>query len=297
MAEQDFFGNTIEKDVLLRDKFIEPPFTILDARGGAWQRRKQLWKAKGLRSEVGRNPEAIGMQTSKEKEVWEEQYGRKLMTDTSIFDPALCELMYRWFCPERGVILDPFAGGSVRGIIAGYLGYKYYGIDIRAEQIASNNEQANEILNSSSVTPTWYIGDSFYLLPELRGTGKKFDMLMSCPPYADLEKYSDLPGDISNMPYEEFLYYYRTIIAYSCEMLNKNAYAVWVVSDVRDSEGYYRNFISHTKEAFIDAGCALYNDAVLIQPLGTAMLRANRIFGTHKKLVKVHETVLVFKKL
>ena len=41
---------------------------------------------------------------------------------TSIFDPVLCELAYRWFCPPGGVVLDPFAGGSVRGIVASKLG-------------------------------------------------------------------------------------------------------------------------------------------------------------------------------
>ena len=37
---------------------------------------------------------------------------------TSIFDPVLCELAYRWFCPPGGTVLDPFAGGSVRGIVS-----------------------------------------------------------------------------------------------------------------------------------------------------------------------------------
>ena len=32
---------------------------------------------------------------------------------TSIFDPVLCEIAYRWFCPQGGTVLDPFAGGSV----------------------------------------------------------------------------------------------------------------------------------------------------------------------------------------
>jgi hypothetical protein len=39
-------------------------------------------------------------------------------TCTSIFDPVLCEIAYRWFCPSGGTVLDPFAGGSVRGIVA-----------------------------------------------------------------------------------------------------------------------------------------------------------------------------------
>src|SRR6185295_8430413 len=29
-------------------------------------------------------------------------------TGTSIFDPVLCELAYKWFCPPGGSILDPF---------------------------------------------------------------------------------------------------------------------------------------------------------------------------------------------
>ncbi|HXF87125.1 MAG TPA: hypothetical protein VNK48_02075 [Xanthobacteraceae bacterium] len=41
---------------------------------------------------------------------------------TSIFDPVLCEIAYRWFCPPGGSVLDPFAGGSVRGIVASRLG-------------------------------------------------------------------------------------------------------------------------------------------------------------------------------
>ena len=42
---------------------------------------------------------------------------------TSIFDPVLCELTYRWWCPKDGVVLDPFAGGSVRGVVAAWLGH------------------------------------------------------------------------------------------------------------------------------------------------------------------------------
>ena len=48
-------------------------------------------------------------------------------TGTSIFDPVLCEIAYRWFSPVGGLILDPFAGGSVRGIVASKLGRQYIG--------------------------------------------------------------------------------------------------------------------------------------------------------------------------
>lgn len=62
-------------------------------------------------------------------------------TGTSIFDPVLCELAYLWFSPVGGVVLDPFAGGSVRGIVCAALGRRYVGIDLRQEQIEANRSQ------------------------------------------------------------------------------------------------------------------------------------------------------------
>ncbi len=65
----------------------------------------------------------------------------------------------------------------------------------------------------------------------------KADLIFSCPPYADLEVYSDMKEDISNMKYCEFIKAYREIIRKSCEMLNNNRFAVFVVGDVRGENG------------------------------------------------------------
>ena len=40
----------------------------------------------------------------------------------------------------------------------------------------------------------------------------------------------------------------------------------------------------------------LYNEMILIQPIGTAMLRAGKVFNSGKKLTKVHENILIFRK-
>ena len=57
----DLFGNVVVKDPLLRDKFIEPPFSVLDTKSGSWQKRKRLWKAMGIKSDVGRDSVVIHM--------------------------------------------------------------------------------------------------------------------------------------------------------------------------------------------------------------------------------------------
>lgn len=209
----DLFGNPIVQDELLRDRFIEPPFSVLDTKSGNWQRRKRLWISKGIRSEVGRDAKAFNMSD------WlktKPTNGVQEMNDTSVFDPALCEVLYRWFCTPGGTILDPFAGGSVRGIVANYLGFRYTGIDIRPEQIESNRQQSSAILPADN-QPEWLVGDSNDALDGMRD--RTFDLVFSCPPYADLEVYSDMPGDISNMPYPQFLSAYRSIIRKSCDLL------------------------------------------------------------------------------
>lgn len=279
---KDLFGNEIIEDVLLRDLFIEPPFSILDAKSGNWQNRKRKWLQIGIKSEVGRKENMLKMSKAA-------SLGEK---DTSIFDPALTELLYKWYVPENGTILDPFAGGSVRGIVANYLGFKYTGIDIRQEQIDSNREQGLDILDVNN-QPNWYVGDSNEVL---NGFTKEFDFVFSCPPYADLEVYSDLENDISNMPYDKFIKVYEEIIAKSCNLLKSGGYACFVVGEVRDKKGNYIGFVPDTINAFRKCGMNYYNEGILLNAIGTASLRANKIFGSGKKLVKVHQNVLIFKK-
>jgi hypothetical protein len=289
----DLFGKEIVKDVLLREKFMEPPFSILDSKGGDWQKRKRQWKQLGIKSEVGRDAECMPGQFGSElDENGLDKYGRKPMTGTSVFDPALCELMYRWFCPDGAEVIDPFAGGSVRGIVANYLGLKYTGIDIRQEQVDANRANALEILPVNN-QPQWYTGDSNEVLD---GLPAKYQFMLSCPPYLDLEVYSELPGDLSTKGDEEFYKMYGSIIKKCYDRLLPNSYAVFIVGDVRDKHGFYRRFNDRTTECFINAGFKLYNKAILLQPLGTAMLRAGKIFTSGGKLTKVHEDVLIFKK-
>lgn len=282
--EVDLFGNEIAKDELLRDKFIEPPFSILDTKSGNWQKRKRLWIGKGLKSEVGRDAKVINMGTTAVEKNSAEY--------VSVFDPALCEVLYHWFCKDGGNILDPFAGGSVRGIVANYLGYKYTGIDIRQEQIDSNREQAMDILPIEN-QPQWYVGDSNKLLDDKWNVD--FDLVMSCPPYADLEVYSDLEGDISNKPYKKFLELYESIIEKSCKLLKSGGYACFVVGEVRDKNGYYIGFVPDTIKAFEKCGMKFYNEAILLNAIASASMRANGNMKS-QKLVKVHQNVLVFKK-
>lgn len=276
----DLFGETIKPKASgpVAERFTVPPFTILDARSGDWQERKRAWLSIGIRGEDGRLQNALGMSDSA-------SLGEK---DTSIFDPLLCEVAYRWFSPLGGQIVDPFAGGSVRGIVAGALGRRYWGCDLRPEQIAANEQQADEI--APATRPVWVCGDSMDTLADAPDA----DMVFSCPPYGDLEKYSDDPRDLSAMDWHAFVAAYKRIILRAVQRMKPDTFACFVVGDFRDSRGFYRNFVSETIDGFEQAGARLYNEAILATAIGTASMRVTRIFDGGRKLAKTHQNVLVF---
>lgn len=312
------------------------PFSVFNAREGWWQERKAAWLALGIQSEIGRgenllrfsatinepNPQkraaakngrrkaaAFGQDIMRgEHQFGTPSNGNVLMpsratgdeasdepsaSGTSIFDPVLCEIAYRWFCPDAGNVLDPFAGGSVRGIVAAYLGRNYTGIELRGEQVEANRIQATAIGTSGDVK--WIEGDSVNaerLLPD----NYRADFIFSCPPYADLEVYSDDPRDLSTMEYSAFCIAYGKIIEAAASRLAENRFACFVVGDVRDRAGCYRNFVSETIAAFEAAGLRLYNEAILVTAARSLAIRVKRQFEAGRKLGKTHQNVLVFVK-
>lgn len=275
----------------LSARFLVPPFSVLDSRKGYWGKRKQYWISMGINSSEGRE-EALTYRKLDEKRYRSAKSFNKLAT--SVFDPVLCEVVYRWFNVEAGKILDPFAGGSVRGIVASRLGCPYHGNDLRQEQITENVKQAEEILRSEDIFPQWTVGDSREI--DSIVTERGFDLLFSCPPYADLEKYSDLDEDLSNMDYNDFITAYRLIIHKSCGMLKPDRFAVFVVGYIRDKKGAYRNFVSDTIQAFLDAGLVLYNEMILVTQVASLAIRAANFINATRKVGKHHQNVLVFYK-
>ena len=268
----------------LLDKFLVPPFSVLDTRRGYWQDRKRYWLDMGIKSEIGRNDDLLGDGLNRLAKAQ-----KSSLTGTSIFDPVLCEVIYTWFNVDGGAIYDPFAGGSVRGVVAEKLGYGYTGIDLRREQIEANRENAKEL----GVNPTWHCDDS--LNADKYVNDESVDLIFSCPPYADLEIYSNDERDLSNMDYEQFKSVYADIIAIACKKLKNDRFAVFVVGDIRDKKGVYRNFVDFTKRCFNENGLVTYNELVLLNVVGTGALRAKSAMR-NRKMIKIHQNVLVMYK-
>lgn len=459
----------------LLGKFTFPPFSILKAYDSEWAKRKKSWISLGIQSEIGRGEDKMANNSINSVFKRDKKTGSaESKTGISIFDPVLCELMYSWFCPSGGQIIDPFAGGSVRGIIAAYMGRKYWGCELRPEQVQANYKQADELLGNHKVIKvsnkmmrqrfhdcnlnyiqnkchgrccqgsnkllvaihpsertffeklgaeidqdnfiipdgrglcpfkqddgacsihdrkpfgcaaspytvnekgTLIIRNRYRLMPcykakkkipvykahkqslikvvgeenadyitnylnkggkedikikipysnyrklvendhfkkgeghlysfsgainwvcgdssEEMGNAPEADFIFSCPPYGNLEVYSDIEGDISNMNYDEFIDSYTEIIGETASHLKNNRFACFVVSNFRGKKGFVRDFVGDTIRAFEQHGVYLYNDMILATSLGSLPIRSGRIFESKRKIGKAHQNVLVFYK-
>lgn len=265
----------------LEKKFLVPPFSILDTRREYWQQRKKHWVE--LMNEKGESrDDKLGL-----KSLQSVKFDKDMPT-VSILDAVLAEISVRWFCPPGGKIVDPFAGDTVFGYVATYLEHPFTGIELRQEQCDLNTKRCSKLA-------TYICDDGQNIAKHV--PANSVDMVFSCPPYFDLEKYSDLPNDASNQKdyYEGYLPIIQNAFLSAIEALKTDRFAVIVVSDVRDKKGFYRGLPWDIKDIFVNAGMQLYNEAVLINSVGTAAIRAAAAFG-NRKLTRVHQNVLVFYK-
>jgi DNA modification methylase len=279
--DQDLFGEPVMPRQKLSANFGAPPFSVLSARDGEWQRRKRWWRSIGLSGEVGRDAPAINLGSDGNSEEY-----------TSIFDPALAELLVSWFSASGDTVIDPFAGGPSRGVVSAAMGRNYYGMDLRHEQVSANHSCVEGLRIELTGNPSWMCGDAVNdasLLPEA-------DLMMTCPPYGNLEVYSDDPRDLSRMDRHAFAFAYKRAMFASLSRLRLDRFAVVVVGDYRREDGMLADFPSLTIAAARDAGTELYNDFVLVTAVGSASARAERQFRHSRKMARTHQNVLVFVK-
>ena len=308
--------NSKPANASLNDRFIVPPFSILDTRKGYWQERKKKWreligdngesrndtlitspeiKYKDLYQRTRQHREELGISFKEyldkyvPDDVKEREASKVLSAGVSLLDPVMAEIVCRWFGQDKCKTFDCFAGDSVFGYVSAHLGNEFIGIELRPEQAQLNNERVEGMTAR-------YINDdgqnvAQHIAPESQ------DLLFSCPPYFDLEKYSDLENDASNQDsYEDFIKILENAFKAAVGCLKDNRFAVIVVGDVRDkSTGFYYDFCGDIKRIFKEAGMPLYNEIILVETGASTALRAGRYMES-RKVAKMHQNILVFYK-
>lgn len=282
----------------LRERYLVPPFSILDSQVGEWLKKRNEWEhILKNRSENIRNITAKSNTPYINKFDYDPGYkGLERNGSISTFDPFLCEILVRWFSRDGDKIFDPFAGGHVRGAVAAILGRDYLGVDLNPVQVAANQEnweKITELYDSFEfATPTWVCNDSFEFL---ENNTTMYNALLTCPPYYNLEIYSDRENDLSAYKtYEEFLERYRAIISRAYAVLEQDSFAVIVVEEIRKPDGIFYGFVPDTIAAFRDAGFKFYNEMILENRIMSLGVRCPKYFEQSRKVGRHHQNVLVF---
>lgn len=209
----------------------------------------------------------------------------------SVFPIPLVEwILVRYGGEPGNKVLDAFAGGPSRAIASSIMGYEYHGFEVRDEQIWENYAITNELKLENI---NYYLSDGRWL----DCNTDNFDVAVTCPPYHDLEQYSDQDDDISNLPtYASFNAAMWMSAHAHYERLKPGAFACIVVGNYRNKNtAELIDLRSHTVENFRDAGFLFWQEIILSKNFGSAAKRSTNAWKGHK-LVPRHEFLLIFKK-
>jgi len=273
--------------VLLKDRFVVPPFSILDTRQGYWQERKKTWKGL-IKDDASARPNAKA-RTEPFKS------GNKLIVydgdGVSLLDPVLAEVVNKWFNIQGGKSFDCFAGDTVFGFVSSYAGNEFTGIELRQEQVEFNQLRVDEF----KLDAKYICDDGINVCNHIEPNSQ--DFFFSCPPYYALEVYSDSEKDASNQgTYKDFYNIIDSAFKNSIKCLKNDRFAVVACGDIRNKKtGEYYGFPNDIRNTFINNGFILYNELVIVEQIGTAAMVAVK-YMRNRKVVKTHQNVLVFYK-
>ena len=274
----------------LFEKYIVPPFSVFNTHAPYWRDRLRFWRDLGLYTNTGRD-ERLSYDN---RRINKHNNHRDWHNGTSYFNPVLTEILIKWFSLPNSQILDPFAGGIVRGGVSAILGREYCGIDLSSKQVETNKEEWENFLQRFTVEkqPEWIAGNS------INHPFREADMILTCPPYYNLEKYTDSPEDLSNYPtYERFIEDYTLILERCYNVLRDDCFACIVVSDVRDKQSTaYYGLVADTINICRKVGFKYYNEIILYNDTSNLAIVSGDYLDKARKVGRQHQNILVFYK-
>lgn len=205
----------------------------------------------------------------------------------SIFNPHLAQMILSAYCPLNARIYDAFGGGGTRGYVATKMGHKYMGIEIRKEEV----ERLKEQMRKWNLYFDMFLGDSRKYNPK-----GSFNFAFTCPPYYDLELYSNLEGDLSNAKnYQDYLRMLKDVMQIIYNSLEKDCFSVFVVGNFRDIKGELEHLNGDLIRMGKEIGFKLWDEIIWMGASNVALTRCGQ-FGINRKSVRMHEYIVVLKK-
>lgn len=273
---------------------VEEPFEKAVERYGTWP--VTVWdcdmsdphtkRLKALVGDAGQARPDVFTKATQDKSLY-----RGKVT-TTIFNPAVASWLLNLYAPPTpATVFDPFAGGGTRAIIAGAKGLDYIGCELRAEEVASSMA----LVAAAGVAGSVAIEEADAAAPPFPDASA--DLLLTCPPYWNLEQYDGGPRDLSMAAtYDEFLDMLYPVVLASRRVLKLGARSLWVVGLHRDKAGTLLPMHHDLATLHRRAGFRFKEEIILAQRNNGAIQRVGNFERGDRRLVRTHEYALVFER-
>lgn len=209
----------------------------------------------------------------------------------SEFHAGLCENIVRYWSLRGAKIVDPFMGRATRAVVSTTLGREYEGYEISP----STHKRVTDHMETLGLPSTLHLGDGCKLA---HTTDESADLVMTCPPYWNIEKYEDVDNQLSSKrSYDDFMESIQDCADNIERVLKPGAFCTWVCADFRSWSGDGRFYPFHvdTMKAFQDAGLVFHDIVIIKNQSPFAALQAGKV-AAKRYTSKIHEYILVFRK-
>ena len=272
---------------------ITPTFQTARERYGIWP--TTVWEAdvkdpltRELKRLIGDRGEAREGVFTKDADDASTYRGK---LSASIFSPAVAAWAMNLYLTRPCLVADPFAGGGTRAIMAAALGHKYIGTELRTEEADAVNER---------IATLGYGDRARVVVDDARNLAQhvqRADMVLTCPPYWNLEKYNGGPSDLSMAPTYSLFLDGIEAVARSCRAaLKPGAVAFWVAGLHRQPNGALLPLHHGIAEAHRRVGFEPREEIVIHRTNDGSMTRIGQFEKGNRHLVRQHEYGLVFRR-
>lgn len=267
-------------------------FITAKERYGTWP--TTVWESnpkdsftKSLKKEIGDAGQNRKSSFEKDDPTSLSTYRGKLTA--SIFSPQIAAYALNFYAPsEGGLIADPFAGGGTRAIMSAALGHNYIGTELREEEQQDVNRRVSNL---------GYEAQAFVVHDDGRNLDrhvKNADMILTCPPYWNLEKYDGGDKDLSSCDtYDGFVDAIQEVAEACLRSIKPGGIAVWVVGLHRDRKGYLLPLNHDVAAAHRRAGWILKEEVVIRRVNDGSITRVGQFERGRRHLIRQHEYALV----
>ena len=199
----------------------------------------------------------------------------------SPFPSEVSDLCYEYYLRDKRHIVDPFAGWGERHAKAIEYGKEYFGYDTSPSAIDKAFDQygVKNILADSRIVEV-----------------PKFNGLLTCPPYWNLEKYGANNGIDRERLWVDFLLELNLIFKRFYKKADEGAVFCVMVGDWRKNHIYY-DLDYQVNKIFSELGATPFDKVVIsrkkVSKIKIMLPQAKRLGYS----VRVHESLLIFKKL